>query len=49
MLSSVALAPAPATTPASIATDHQKRAPIIDALESYGAARTIPFSTPGHK
>jgi arginine/lysine/ornithine decarboxylase len=50
MLSSVAFAPEmPATTPASIATDHQKRAPIIDALESYGTARTIPFSTPGHK
>jgi arginine decarboxylase len=50
MLSSVAFAPtAPATTPASIATAHQERAPIIDALESYGTARTIPFSTPGHK
>lgn len=49
MLSTVALAPAPATTPARITSAPQEGAPIIDALQHYTASRTVPFSTPGHK
>ena len=50
MLSTVALAPAPLTIPAAYHSRvHQQRAPIIDALQTYGTTRTIPFSTPGHK
>src|SRR3954465_1404304 len=49
MLSTVAIAPALATTPARINPTPQEGAPIIDALQHYAASRTIPFSTPGHK
>src|SRR4051794_20606436 len=49
MLSTVALALAPATTPARITAAPQEGAPIINALQHYAANRTIPFSTPGHK
>ena len=49
MLSTVALAPPPATTPALITTALQEGAPIIDVLQHYASSRTIPFSTPGHK
>ena len=49
MLSSATLAPSPTTNPASVGSALQEQAPIIDALMTYGAANTVPFSTPGHK
>jgi arginine/lysine/ornithine decarboxylase len=49
MTSTVALTAAPITYRTSITTPVNHRAPIVEALQTYGTTRTIPFSTPGHK
>ena len=48
MISPVAFACAP-TTPSRVSLAPSMRAPIIEALQTYGTTGTIPFSTPGHK
>jgi lysine decarboxylase len=49
MLSPAAIAPAPTTSPLAFSSALDEQAPIIDALKTYGATATVPFSTPGHK
>src|SRR5919112_647747 len=49
MTSTVALTTAPTTYRTRITTPVQHLAPLVEALQTYAATRTIPFSTPGHK